>query len=606
MHIAKKHIQLSLAQPKTRLGDTKFNYEHHLDAINQAKALGTEVIVFPELSITGYNCQDLFLDESFIQEAQDYSQQLAKAAEDIIVVFGSPILVNKKLLNCAVVAKNQKIKAIVPKINLPDVDQYYESRWFVGANELSSDDLNFNPLLTQDIIDLGYIKIAIEVCYDMWFENSIGKTCATKDVDLIINPSCSSSTFTQIQTRYKLISESISRSQTPYVYSNTLFEDNSYSVFDGHSLITYVDDTGKLKRREYFAPIKNINEINSPIVLTENIPIFENLHSKDFKNEYISSFSDTQTPYIPKENELEYLETTFSLQVRGLTYYLSQIELENLVIGLSGGSDSTLAALVMANAMDALGLSRTNVFAYVMPTKNNSSETMNLARKIATQLGFTLIEKNIDELVSAVQPDDASIAYQNAQARLRTLLLMQKANEVNGLVIGTGDLSEIAMGWNTFTGDHISHYNTNPSLFKTTINLILSTYDEFAVARVVKIDKNILANVVEIPSSPELLSDSTDSVTQMSEEKIGEYIINDYILFNFLKRRPKAETLKQLDKHFGLSEVAAEQVFTEFYERFNRSQWKRDTNVYGAKVTSFSVLGKIDFRYPPNSFFNQS
>lgn len=608
---------------ETVLGDTKKNAERILDFVTQAVSEKVELIVFPELSITGYSLGDLFSrDETYIQSENALEFIRSKTEKtDIIICVGMPVMDHGRSFNCAVYLQKGRILGAVPKTYIPNYSEFYEKRWFVSSScrvsdtvELAGVTVPFNENLLLKGKD-GVI-IGTEICEDLWVDCPPSGLLSRAGATLIVNPSASNDIIGKRAYRRNLVNMQSARCRCGYIYASSgAGESSTDLVFSGHCMIA---DNGHM-----------INEITDTMIneqmITGLIDIQRCIHDKRQSNselwahtpkcfevtvnspvypEALPSAVDPY-PFVPhNESSLtERCNEILSLQAKGLMQRLRATHMTNVVIGISGGLDSTLALLVCCLAFDNLKLPRTGIHAITMPGFGTSDRTHNIADKLMEQLGVTYKTISITEAcrqhfsVLNHSEDVFDIAYENTQARERTQILFDYSNMVNGLVIGTGDMSEMALGWCTYNGDHMSNYAVNIGVPKTLVKYLVKTY-------ALNADDNLrrtLMDVFDLPISPELLPTTDDGeIAQKTEESIGKYDLHDFFLYHYLRNGSGKDKILALAKiaYPKVSEDEIKSTLDTFYQRFRTQQFKRSCIPDGVKIGTVALSPRGDLRLP--------
>lgn len=635
-------IKVASAIPSVKVGDCAYNLQQIELAIAQAEGKGVEIIVFPELSITGYTCQDLFRQQLLLDAAEqslmmlmDFTRQL-----DIIVIVGLPVMVGNILLNCAAVVQKGDLLAIIPKTYLPNYNEFYEKRWFASSQDLNPTDIIYAGskihISAQPTVFRTYTgaTFAIEICEDVWAPEPPSTRLALCGADIIFNLSASDELMGKHTYLTSLLSQQSARTLSGYVYSSSGFGESTQDVvYGGNALIYENGKTLAESERFSFEPQMvtaqidyemlrserraNTTFINAqrPTPLSHTLPEtrFIDCHSVDV-DDFVLEREINPTPFIPKTNgEMKAAcEEIFNIQVAGLAKRLVHTGCKTVVIGISGGLDSTLALLVCVKTFDKLKLPRTGIVGVTMPGFGTTDRTYTNALNLMKGLGITLREISIKESVIQHFKDidhDINVhdvTYENGQARERTQILMDLANKVGGMVIGTGDLSELALGWATYNGDHMSMYGVNVSIPKTLIRYLV----QYVADNEVDADsRTTLLDIIDTPISPELIpADELGNIKQKTEDLVGPYILHDFFLYYTLRmgfRPSKIFLLAQ--KAFG---IGSEYPFDDetirkwlktFIRRFFNQQFKRSCLPDGPKVGSVSLSPRGDWRMPSDA-----
>lgn len=606
-------LKVACATPLLVVGNPKFNALEIKKILDNSKA---SITVFPELSLTGYTCGDLFYQKALLEEVIDEIKFLLDNVNyKGIYAIGAPLYMDGSLYNTAVVIKDNNILGVVPKRSLPNSKEYYEKRWFKSGNTTKNTTIDllgktypFGNLIFKDV--KNEIAFGIEICEDMWAPVTPGNILSMDGANIILNLSASNETLGKSDIRRSTVLENSRRNAGAYVYASAgVNESTSETVFSGHNIIAL--DGVMLKETENFSidseiiyadlDIDSINyarRINTN--LHDDINITLNPSTVLFSLEEVKDYSFEQefdrTPYVPKKD----LETTFnkiaSLQEYALFKRLKHTNTDSLIIGISGGLDSTLALLVAYEAYKKLGKDMKNIIAVTMPGMGTSNRTKNNALELMKKLGLTVLEKPIVESVKEHfklinhDPDLEDLTYENAQARIRTLILMDLANMHNGLVLGTGDMSEIALGWSTYNGDQMSMYGINCGIPKTLVKFMVSGYAMYKLPEL----KEVLLDIVNTPITPELTQN------QNTEDLVGKYEVNDFIMNRYLTCGDTEERLIYLVSN-TFKELTEEEVtnyVNNFLKRFYSQQFKREASPDGPKILSFGLSPRADMRLP--------
>lgn len=641
----KNLFRVTAATPVVHIGNVAENV-NEIAEIYRKYCDKTDVIVTPELSLTGYTCADLFTNRHLINNAVDGLMQIAEMtagsnAGYAAIVVGLPFEVDGELFNCAAFVQNGKIVAIVPKTYLPNYGEFYEKRWFsAGKHEARYVALpnGENTMFGNNIIiKLGcndaYVKLGIEICEDAWTPVSPGRLLALNGAEIILNLSASNEVIGKEQFRRNLIGGISSSCICGYVYvSAGRYESTSDLVFSGHNLmyengkllgevkpfeegiITRDFNLTKIRHdrlaNKSFADCKS-NDTNTPYVcIACGNPLME-------KKDILARVP--MTPFVPSRDVLSRCLSIFHMQVAGLQRRIEATKCSCVVVGVSGGLDSTLALLVAAQAVKNIGLPAQTVIGITMPGFGTTSRTKQNSTSLMTLLGCDMREICIVDSVlqhfSDIGHDKEikDITYENCQARERTQILMDVANKEGGFVVGTGDLSELALGWCTYNGDHMSMYAVNTSIPKT---LVRTLVDEIGH----HMEKNgfagiapVIEDIIDTPVSPELLPPNADgTIAQKTEDTVGSYILHDFFLYYTLRYGMAPEEVYELcreavkqseEYHFSDAEIAKWQKV--FYTRFFRQQFKRNCMPDGVKVGTVSVSPRGDLRLPSEIEFDE-
>lgn len=626
-------VRVGAVVPKLKVADTEFNCNEIIKQIERASNNKIQIAVFPELCVTGYTCQDLFEQDILLEYAEkainkimDYTNNL-----DIICIIGMPIKAENQLFNTAVVIQKGRILGIVPKTFIPNYSEFYEKRWFASSKNTNKKEIEILGQKVPFGIDLLFkdktnneICFGIEICEDVWAVEPPSNKLALLGANIIFNLSASNEVIGKKEYRRELVKMQSAKTISGYVYcSSGVNESTSDVVFSGDSMIfengSCLANNSRFdfKSNMIFTEIdtkrlsndrrKNTSFMGNPVDLEYreieiNIP--DNI--ENLTREY------SKTPFVPgdKKKISEICEEILNIQSYGLAKRLLHTNINKTVIGISGGLDSTLAFLVIIKAYEILNLPKENIIAITMPGFGTTSRTHNNSMKLINEYGATFREINITK--SSLQHFEdighdkniKDVTYENAQARERTKILMDIANKENGLVIGTGDLSELALGWCTYNGDHMSMYAVNASIPKTLVKYIIKWVAENSKQEC----KNIIDDILDTPISPELLPpDEKGNIEQKTEEQVGPYILHDFFLYHFLRygAEPKkiyilaCKTFKQ-----DFKEEEIKHWLQVFIKRFFTQQFKRNCIPDGPKVGTVSLSPRGDLRMPSDANYN--
>lgn len=625
-------IKVASAVPSVKVADCKYNVEQIEQQIILAEGQGAEIIVFPELSLTGYTCQDLFRQNLLLETTEsamlmllDFTRQL-----NIISIVGLPIAVGDLLLNCAAIIQKGQILGIVAKEYLPNYNEFYEKRWFASVQDLRTTELRFagnqiNLSFTPQIfVTCDGVRFGVEICEDVWAPTPPSNHLALAGADIIFNLSASDELIGKHDYLCKLLAQQSARTITGYVYSSAGFGESTQDVVYGGNALIF--ENGHLLQsgpRFAMTPQMQVAQIDVERLRTERRGnttyvnaqrrmigedvIFKNAHSILPKDFVLERPVDAH-PFIPSPDMMEKsCEEILNIQVMGLAKRLVHTSCQKVVIGISGGLDSTLALLVCAMTFDKLGLDRSGIIGVTMPGFGTTDRTYTNAIKLMQSLRITIREISIAKSVTQHFEDighDISVhdtTYENSQARERTQILMDVSNQEGGLVIGTGDLSELALGWCTYNGDHMSMYAVNASIPKTLIACLVKY-----VAGTMDADTSAtLHDVVDTPISPELVpADEYGNIQQKTEDLVGPYELHDFFLYYFMRHgfRPmKIFLLAQKAFEGQYDDDVIKHWLKTFFRRFFSQQFKRSCLPDGPKVGSISLSPRGDWRMPSDA-----
>ena len=628
-------VKVAAAVPAVKVADVEYNVQQIESLIAQAEGRGVEVIVFPELCVTGYSCQDLFKEQLLLDRSEaailallDFTRKL-----DIISIVGLPVVINGLLYNCAAVIQSGSLLGLVPKTYLPNYAEFYEKRWFASAQDLNPSEFYFacgmisvsaDPKL---FVTSDGVKFGIEICEDVWAPIPPSNNLAVAGADIIFNLSASNEVIGKHKYLRSLLAQQSARTISGYVYASCGFGESTQDVVYGGNAMIY--ENGRLLvegTRFSFQP-----QIQSCQIDVEKLRV-ERRQNTTFINAQRGALAceiackpvaprdfELQReinphPFIPKQEDMQdTCEEILSIQVAGLSKRLYHINASKAVVGISGGLDSTLALLVTVKAFDKLGLDRKGIIGITMPGFGTTDRTHHNAVKLMETLGVTIREISIAKAVTQHFEDIGhdikvhDVTYENSQARERTQILMDVANQENAIVIGTGDLSELALGWATYNGDHMSMYGVNAGIPKTLIRYLVSyVAGEMAT--------DTLLDIVDTPISPELIpADEHGNIKQKTEDLVGPYELHDFFLYYFLRYgfSPKKIFLMAQrafctpspvdDKQELYTEDVVKKWLTTFCRRFFTQQFKRSCLPDGPKVGSVSLSPRGDWRMPSDA-----
>ena len=640
------YVRVAAAVPQMRVADCKYNANEIKKQIKEALQEGVEVVCFPELSLTGYTCADLFFTQQLQQDALIGLKDICAYTRDlpIIVLVGSPLKVDNNLYNCAFVITDGEVVGIVPKINLPNTGEFYEKRWFSSGRDVLEHNVNsIRPRIpTIELwgnevpfgIDLLFAtkdySFGIEICEDLWSPLPASTQLAIQGAEIIFNLSSSNCVTGKHEFRQRMITQQSARVHCGYVYTSSgIGESTTDIVFSGSTYIAENGDMLEIGDRFQMESSMIITEIDVERLRIDRQRNTNFTHDKHGHYRHIQvapleqSISSSpnngplhrhfpKTPFLPKHaNSVEYCEDVLNLQVHGLLRRWQHTHAESLVIGISGGLDSTLALLVCALTADRLGYNRSQVIGVTMPGFGTSDRTYHNAIELMGQLGISIHEIPIRDMATMHLNDighdihQHDITYENAQARIRTLILMDMANKYNGIVVGTGDMSELALGWATYCGDQMSMYGVNAGIPKTLVRYLVKYAAENIFG---ERTREILLDIVDTPVSPELLpTDEDGNIAQKTEDKVGPYELHDFFLYYFLRYGFTREKIAYM-ANIAFEGVYSEEVIAHwlnvFMRRFFTQQFKRSCMPDGPKVVGVSLSPRGDWRMPSDVAIN--
>lgn len=611
-------IKVGAASPKLRVGDPAYNVGKMIELFRLAASYGVNVLVYPELSITGYTCQDLFLQETLIKKAVDALEEFANTTNghDILSFVGFPLMHNGKLYNTAAAIQSGRILSFTAKTNLPAYSEFQEDRWFYPSPEEVTYVASSIPFGNKIIHRSGNIAISAEICEDLWVARSPSLSHAENGANIIVNLSASDEVIGKEEYRRNLVLMQSAKLISGYVYADAAEgESTTDMVFTGANIIA---ENGSLLNESNFSTGSlTISEIDVDRLDEErrrentfrysHDPSYVTVDISFKKREMVLTRHIDAYPFVPsKEDEkASRCEKILTLQALGLKKRVEHTNASKLVIGLSGGLDSTLALLVSVRAMDMLGRPRGDVLAITMPCFGTTKRTKSNAERLADALGVSFEQIDIRSSVLQHFKDigqastDLSVTYENAQARERTQVLMDKANQVGGLVVGTGDLSELALGWATYNGDHMSNYAVNASIPKTLVRHIVSY-----VADLGGTEADVLKDILSTPVSPELIPPKDGVISQVTEDIVGPYELHDFFLYYFVRfgfPPSKIYRLAIIAFRGSYSDDVIFKWLETFIKRFFSQQFKRSCLPDGPKVGSVTFSPRGDWRMPSDA-----
>ena len=619
-------VKVAAVTPDIRVADVAYNKDQIISKLGEAANEGAKVIVFPELCITGYTCSDLFLQDLLLREARKAIVDIAEATRNIdaLVFVGAPLCVDGELYNVAVSMNRGKILGFTTKTFLPNYGEFYEMRQFRRGPELAryisfeGQEIPFGPKLLFVARNMEALVVAAEICEDVWSPIPPSIEAAREGATLIVNCSASDETIGKAKYRESLIEGQSARLICAYIYANAgEGESTTDLVFGGHNIIA--ENGSILSESKRFVNETIYTEIDVNRILSERRKNTTFLTSKERKLMRIPfdiKIEDTcltrfitSRPFVPSvmaERERR-CEEILTIQAMGLKKRLAHAHAKSAVVGISGGLDSTLALLVMAKAFDALGMDRSGMVAVTMPCFGTTDRTYQNACKMSKKLGATLREIPIKEAVNqhfkdiGHDPKDHSVTYENGQARERTQVLMDVANQTGGLVIGTGDMSELALGWATYNGDHMSMYGVNASVPKTLVRHLVHYYADTCGDQELKA---VLYDVLDTPVSPELLPPKDGEIAQKTEDLVGPYELHDFFLYYFLRFGYEPAKIYRLALYAFEGEYEDEVIYkwlSTFCRRFFTQQFKRSCLPDGPKVGTVALSPRGDWRMPSDA-----
>jgi NAD+ synthase (glutamine-hydrolysing) len=622
-------VKVAAAVPAVRVADVAYNVQEIEKLIALADGQGVELLCFPELSLTGYTCQDLFQEQLLIMKSEegllrllDFTRQL-----DIVCVVGLPVQAGGLLLNCAAVIQGGALLGVVPKTYLPNYGEFYEKRWFASSQDLNATNIYLagTPITLSaepKLFQMGDVKFGVEICEDVWAPIPPSNNLTMAGADIIVNLSASDELIGKHRYLRSLLAQQSARTMSAYVYASSGFGESTQDVIYGGNAMIF--ENGRLLvegDRFSFQPQLKSTQIDVERLRTERyanstfINAQRGAHAAiipaktPIGKDFVLTRSVNPHPFIPANEEMsDSCEEILNIQTSGLAKRLIHTHCEHVVLGISGGLDSTLALLVCVRTFDKMGLDRKGIIGVTMPGFGTTDRTHDNAASLMQSLGISQMEISIAAAVTQHFADighDASIhdaTYENSQARERTQILMDLANKCNALVVGTGDLSELALGWATYNGDHMSMYGVNGGVPKTLIQYLVrynAQLPQFAAVH------DTLLDIVDTPISPELTpADEEGNIKQKTEDLVGPYELHDFFLYYMLRfgfRPAKIYMLAQRAFDGIYDDSTIKKWLTIFCRRFFSQQFKRSCLPDGPKVGSISLSPRGDWRMPSDA-----
>lgn len=623
-------INIGAATPEVVVGAPFKNSKNIVSLVKRAEEAGIKILVFPELCLTAYTCSDLFFSDALIEDAKKALLNIASETADADALFfvGLPIRARGKLFNCSAAVKGGKILGIVPKTSIPNYGEFYEARHFAPAPDKNSEIeiegsiIPFGASLLFECVDYPDLCVACEICEDLWVSGSPASKHTAAGATVVVNPSASNELIGKDKYRRTLIEAASGKMVCAYAYSDAgEGESTTDVVFSGHCMIA---DNGVIKSenppfggKQLISATIDVAHIARDRLRTTTYKPYDNENYQKIK----FSLRKVETPivgkvdprpFIPSDEtrKNEVCRSILEIQSRGLAKRLKAARASRAVIGISGGLDSCLALLATVQAMDLTKRSRKDVVAVTMPCFGTTSRTKNNAEILCEELGVEFKEVNITEAVNlhfrdiGHNPEDKSVVYENSQARERTQVLMDIANGCGGIVVGTGDLSELALGWATFNGDHMSNYGVNAGIPKTLVRHVVS----YAAERAENDGKVKLAealkDILDTPVSPELLPAKDGEISQCTEDIVGPYDLHDFFLYRFVRWGETPEKIFRMASAAFDGEYSDDTIkkwLAVFMRRFYTQQFKRSALPDGPKVGSVALSPRGDWRMPSDA-----
>lgn len=622
------YVRVAAAVPAVRVADCGFNSSIIIDMFAEAAKKGVEIIVFPELCVTGYTCGDLF-EQSLLLESADRSigYILENTADsDTVGIIGAPLRHKGSIVNAAIVFCHGRIAGVVPKTYLPNYKEFYEKRWFISAQQLRPDETievagQTVPMRTDIIFDIARARFAVEICEDLWAPIPPSSRHTINGAEIVFNLSADNECVGKHEYLLELIRQQSARCLAGYVFSSCGYgESTTDLVFAGNGIVC---ETGtqlahsnrfSLDRQLTVCDI-DIDKINNDRRINTTFAESRGVHADNYLFVQIDTPAPTRTdimhpidrtPFVPCGKALDdRCHEIFNIQTLGLARRVQHAKCQSLVVGISGGLDSTLALIVAVKTCDLLKIDRTSIIGVTMPGFGTTDRTYNNAIKLMQLLGVTIREINIAEACRQHfkdinhNPDVHDVTYENSQARERTQILMDIANQTGGIVVGTGDLSELALGWATYNGDHMSMYGVNASVPKTLVRHLVEWY-----AKGDTDTRDILLDILDTPISPELIpADNQGNIAQRTEDLVGPYELHDFFLYNFLRNGYSPRKIYALAKVAFADTYPSHIIYqwlSTFIRRFFNQQFKRSCLPDGPKV-GLSLSPRGDWRMPSDA-----
>ena len=619
-------IKVATASIHTSIANCQKNTDQIIEMIKQADLNQAKIITFPELCITGYTCEDLFFQERLLNEAKQQLNRIVEVSNDyqMVIIVGLPLTYNHKLYNVAACIYNGQLLGFVPKTHIPTYNEFYEGRHFESGKDIdtiimyNNEPIPFSSQMIFENNEMSSMRIGIEICEDLWVPNPPSVDLAINGATIIANPSASNELTGKSDYRRLLVNSQSARTITAYLYANAgVGESTTDVVFSGHNIIS--ENGTILNESKCFNVGITYATIDCQKLIAERrkmttYPSLENYQTIYFEMPLVKTQNERYydpRPFVPsnKDNRQKRCEEVFNIQIMGLKQRLMATHTTKLVVGISGGLDSTLALLVAAMTFKQLNLPSTNIYAITMPCFGTTSRTLNNALGIMEELNVTSLTIDVKDAVlkhfEDIQhdPNVHDVTYENCQARERTQVLMDLSNQIGGIVLGTGDLSEVALGWSTYNGDHMSMYGINSSVPKTLVRYLVDYVShQYANTRL----ETLLQDILDTPVSPELLPALENNITQITEDIVGPYDLHDFFLYHVVRFGYEPE------KVYRIAKIAFKDQFDNatilkwlktFYRRFISQQFKRSCIPDGPKVGSVALSPRGDLRMPSDASY---
>lgn len=619
-------VKVAAATPDIRVADVEFNTQNIINAMEEAQKNGAKILVFPELCVTGYTCSDLFDHSVLLKASRKALLEIAENTndKDMLVFVGAPLEVNGKLYNVAAAMNQGEIIGFTTKTFLPNYGEFYEMRQFTPGPQtvreitFEGKKIPFGPQILFQAEEMEELVVAAEICEDVWSPVPPSIQAALEGATVIVNCSASDETIGKDTYRRALISGQSARLISGYIYANAgEGESTTDLVFGGHNIIAengtilkessrYVNEiiyseldlqriTGERRKNTTFQPLDEETLVRVPFTVEETKTFLTRTFPKK--------------PFVPSDEQTraQRCEEILTIQAMGLKKRLAHTNARTAVVGISGGLDSTLALLVTARAFDMLGRDKKDIIAVTMPCFGTTDRTYQNACEMSKKVGATLIEVPIADAVNVHfrdighDPEDHSVTYENSQARERTQVLMDVANQTGGIVIGTGDMSELALGWATYNGDHMSMYGVNASVPKTLVRHLVHYYADTCKDQELK---DVLYDVLDTPVSPELLPPKDGEIAQKTEDLVGPYELHDFFLYYLLRFSYEPGKIYRIARYAFDGEYDDATIYKWLYtfcRRFFIQQFKRSCLPDGPKVGTVALSPRGDWRMPSDA-----
>lgn len=623
-------ITVAAAIPAVKVADCDYNIEQIIAQVTEAEEKGVEIIVFPELCVTGYTCQDLFRQSTLLENVELSVVRLLGHMRkmNVIAIIGVPVIVGDLLLNCAAVIQKGSILAMIPKTYLPNYNEFYEKRWFASSQDHRETQIRYagNKItITPESLLVRTsenVLFGVEICEDVWAPAPPSNRLALSGADLIFNLSASDELVGKHDYLKGLLAQQSARTITGYIYSGSGFGESTQDVVYGGNAMIYENGV-LLEEADRFSlePQMMIGQIDIERLRSERRTNSTYVNAQRGNNAIIVDALPTDSipftlirkidphPFIPASSDMQRsCEEIINIQSCGLAKRVIHTNSKNLVVGISGGLDSTLALLICVNTFDMLHLDRKGIIGVTMPGFGTTDRTYQNALTLMKNLGITIKEINIAKAVNqhfediGHDPKIHDVTYENSQARERTQILMDLTNQIGGFVVGTGDLSELALGWATYNGDHMSMYGVNGSVPKTLIRYLVRYIAEYKMDEATKA---VLLDIIDTPISPELIpGDEKGNINQKTEDLVGPYELHDFYLYYFLRFGFSPRKIFFLAQHAfkGMYDDATiKKWLSTFFRRFFNQQFKRSCLPDGPKVGSVSLSPRGDWRMPSDA-----